>query len=141
MSTDLSEEDMQTLLTKAFIPENVSEVSKVIGTFDTHSKAYTSYKYSPRYPYHPTGVSSTFVRFMCNQDITREVMQRWRQTLAQCECCTRHMSNRSNLEARELTKVYIGNEYCQGQCLCPCRHYARILETACEQKEEEEADI
>jgi len=66
--------------------------------------------------------------------IPENVMQCWRQTLAQCECCTRHMSNRSNSEASKLTKVYIGNEYCQGQCLCPCRHYARILETACEKK-------
>ena len=133
-SGDLSEQDMQTPQTKAVIPENVIVIIRM---YNTYIDAYTSQKYSPIDPYHPTGVWPTFGTFMCEQDIPLEVMQCWRQTLAQCECCTRHMSNRSNSEASKLTKLYIGNEYCQGQCLCPCRHYARILETACEKKKEE----
>lgn len=134
MSTDLSKQDMQKLLVNAFIPKNVREV---IGTYNAYIDKYTSRKYSPIDPYHPTGVWPTFGTFMCEQDIPLEVMQCWRQTLAQCECCNRHMSKRSNSEASNPTKEYIGNEHCQCQCLCPCRHYARILETACEKKKEE----
>jgi hypothetical protein len=107
-------------------------IADVIETCDVFNDAY----------YATGGISTlvTFDAFMCHQRIPLEVMQDWRQTLAKCTCCRKHMSRRSNSQARKLTENTLQCVFDNANCKCPCRHFARILETACKQNEEE-ADI
>ena len=132
MSAYVSEQDMQNLQKKAFN----QAIADVIDTYHVYNDAYNA----------PGGISTlvTFDAFMCHQHIPLEVMQEWRQNLAKCSCCSKHMSRRSNSQARKLTENTLQRDFDSDDCKCPCRRFARILETACTnacKQNEEEADI